>query len=557
MTVTLQHVLDADPSEFLRASTEWNDFADGLDATADAMAPRLTQLSEAWEEGPASAAGLTRYDTLRRELAGHYPALVGMSQQLSRFGEALQRLRGQALDLVDRGKAVGIVRDSAGGWAVTKDEQSPVQVDNLRKIRDEERDIVRAAQDLDDDVARQMRTLVPSPPGTTASVPRDSIPGKGTDPAQVARWWNGLTPQEQRFVLTQYPELVGGLDGVPAAARDIANRIVLDNELDRHNARQQQIADRLSYLEAMAKQGRLGEVYPDAGNPLGAYLVETRKLADEKAGIDNKLTGLNGINDRLDTHETTLPRGYLLGLDTSGDGKAIVALGNPDGADNVFTYIPGTQTELSWSPGELRRTDVMVRDANVADRTHQTVGIWWLGYDAPDEVIPHALSDSYAEAGAVDLRLFQDGLRVTHDTGAPSHNTVLGHSYGSTVAGQAASQPAGLDADELVFVASPGVEVDHVSGLNMNGNAYEHVWATTARNDPIQNAGWDDTLVHGENPAGSGFGGRVFTSGPGAPQFSWQHGIDLESAHLGYWEDGNPARANMAHIITGHPENVS
>ena len=555
--VTLQEVLDADPSAYLRASTAWNELADGLDTSADAMMPRLTRLAEAWSDGPASAAGLTRYDNLRKEFVGHYPALVGMSQQLSRFGEALMRLRNQALDLVDRGKAVGIVRDSAGGWVVTKDQDSQVQADNLRRIRDEEVDIVRAAEDLDGDVARRIAVLAPPPPGTTAFVPRDRIPPKGTDPGQVAAWWNSLTPQEQRYLQTRYPELIGALDGVPSAARDIANRIVLDNELDRYNARQQQIADRLAYLEAMRRQGRLGEVYPDVGNPLLAYMTEVRALTGEKSDVDGKLKGLNGINKRLDTTETTLPRAYLLGLDTSGDGRAIVAMGDPDGADHVFTYIPGTQTELSWAPGEMRRTDVMVRDANTIDRTQQTVGIWWLGYDAPDQVVPDAMSDSYAEAGAGDLRRFQDGLRVTHDTGSPSHNTVVGHSYGSTVAGQAASERAGLDADELIFVGSPGVEVDEAGELNMNGNPYDHVWATTAANDPIQHAGLDDTLVHGENPAGGGFGGRVFTSAPGTPQFSWENGFDFVSAHLEYWEDGNPARTNMANIITGHPEKVT
>jgi hypothetical protein len=186
--VTLQQVLDADPSQYLKASTAWNELADGLDTGADAMMPRLTRLTEAWQEGPASAAGLTRYDTLRKELVGHYPALVGMSQQLSRFGEALQRLRNHALDLVDRGKAVGIVRDSAGAWVVTKDQQSPVQADNLRKIRDEEHDIVRAAQDLDDDVRAEGphpgeghrpeagRGVVEQPDPAGAAVPADAVP---------------------------------------------------------------------------------------------------------------------------------------------------------------------------------------------------------------------------------------------------------------------------------------------------------------------------------------------------------------------------------------------
>ncbi|MFC6015274.1 alpha/beta hydrolase [Plantactinospora solaniradicis] len=90
------------------------------------------------------------------------------------------------------------------------------------------------------------------------------------------------------------------------------------------------------------------------------------------------------------------------------------------------------------------------------------------------------------------MRHFQSGLRVTHE-GDSSHNVVLGHSYGTTVIGQTASEQAGLNADDLVLVASPGAEVGGAKDLNITGgDPTKHVWATTAKNDFIQNTGLED-----------------------------------------------------------------
>ncbi|WP_329043836.1 hypothetical protein [Streptomyces sp. NBC_01422] len=57
----------------------------------------------------------------------------------------------------------------------------------------------------------------------------DSIggPPKDATPQQNAEWWKGLTPEEREAYLSARPELIGGLDGLPAEARDEANRIVL------------------------------------------------------------------------------------------------------------------------------------------------------------------------------------------------------------------------------------------------------------------------------------------------------------------------------------------
>ncbi len=57
------------------------------------------------------------------------------------------------------------------------------------------------------------------------------LPGN-TDPQRSADWWRSLTPEQQRAHLALHPAEVGRLDGLPAAVRDRANRLVLEQQLD-------------------------------------------------------------------------------------------------------------------------------------------------------------------------------------------------------------------------------------------------------------------------------------------------------------------------------------
>jgi pimeloyl-ACP methyl ester carboxylesterase len=176
----------------------------------------------------------------------------------------------------------------------------------------------------------------------------------------------------------------------------------------------------------------------------------------------------------------------------------------------------------------------------------------WLGYDPPDGIGAVMAQAGHDAQPALDA--FADGLRATHD-GDRSHNTLLGHSYGSLVAGVTA-RDRGLDADDLVFVGSPGVGVDRAADLGLSPAA---VWSSTAANDPIQRfaPGWgqlalvvaqnaisplsasygdarpDLLLWHGLNPSTPTFGGNVFASDP-------------DGGHTGYWRGS--ALANIARI---------
>jgi hypothetical protein len=284
-----------------------------------------------------------------------------------------------------------------------------------------------------------------------------------------------------------------------------------------------------------------------------------RAIAGARGHDRNRLRamrdGLNVLTDRLADGDG--PRAYLLRLDLAGDGRAVVALGDPDRSADVLTQVPGMTADLASYNGELSRAErVAERAAELAPAT-ATSAVLWLDYDAPD-FVDEAASPRQAEAGAAGLTRFQDGLRAGH-LDRTAHQTVLGHSYGSLLVGSAAAQP-GLQADDVVFVGSPGVGVDSAKELHAG-----QVWSTTSRSDVIQHLPEapsslvgdlaiaalspvpgglavfgrpEDDLWFGTNPSDPKFGAHVFASQP-------------DGGHLGYWDRGGPALDAITEITVG------
>jgi Alpha/beta hydrolase len=329
------------------------------------------------------------------------------------------------------------------------------------------------------------------------------------------RRWNWLSPAAQEILIEAMPEVIGAMNGLPAVARDRANRIVLQRTKAALEARRREL------------EARPPSMYPDYVDP----------NADEWQQVLDKLRGIERLEQRLADEPGRQPA-FLLGFSGEGDGRVILALGNPDHADNVVTYVPGTGARLGAMRNELPRAEAMATDANASQYADESTSvILWMDYDAPP-IVDEAVFDHYAENGAPALRSFQEGLDVAHTRGG-AYNTVVGHSYGTVVVGEAA-RGGQLDAENYVFVASPGVNADHVSDL---GIPPDRVYASTAPGDPIRRT---PGFIHGTQPVDPDFGAQTFESsnGEGSP-------------HSDYWKQGNPARANIAAIATGNGNRVA
>jgi hypothetical protein len=356
----------------------------------------------------------------------------------------------------------------------------------------------------------------------------------GMSPEQVNQWWEGLSDAERDALARDHPEWVGPVDGIPTGPRDTANRTLLDRELDGLDAR---IAD---------GERRLAGMDPES--------EEYRALAAEIDGLEGDRDDLGRLHDKI-TDDDGAPAAssqtgqpfHLLGFDSGGSGRAIVAVGDPDTADNVNTYVPGTGSGLAGATGLIGRAETMAFDAQRLGGGDETATVMWLGYDAPDDLL-QATDGKWARGGAAGLESFTDGLRATA-AGEPANLTVTGHSYGSTAVGAAAAAE-GLKADNLVLVASPGATVDTAAALGVDE---DRVWATTNRDDPIRYA-----PVHGMDPTRDEFGGSTFTSD--APRESsewWRFWEGPVGDHSSYWDENNGvSRDNQAYIVTGNEAGV-
>ena len=354
-----------------------------------------------------------------------------------------------------------------------------------------------------------------------------STPTAGTSPADVNKWWSGLSSDQQAALVASDPAKIGAMDGVPDTVRDGANRTVLSNL---QTQTQQQITD----------------LKNTPTSPYDDYPMAAAAQSSQIGALQTKLDGMNELQKVLDNGGTNgAPQKYLLGVDTNGIGHAIVASGNPDTSDNVVTVVPGVSTDLSAGHVDQYTTaaDTIVNSAHTADPTQSTSAVAWMNYNAPGSV-PAALFDAPAKAGGPVLDSFQQGLYATHDPSDPLHTTVIGHSYGTTVVGEATQAPGGLRADDVVLAASPGIDVDNAAAMHVPGGA-AHVWATRDDNDPIV---WAEGF-HDTDPVTPAFGAHVFNGGVGPS--------GLVAAHDYYFDPSSPAMANFGQIATGHYNQVT
>ncbi|MET8156100.1 alpha/beta hydrolase [Sphaerisporangium sp. NPDC005289] len=197
-----------------------------------------------------------------------------------------------------------------------------------------------------------------------------------------------------------------------------------------------------------------------------------------------------------------------------------MSFGNPDEADNIVTYVPGTGSTLAGIPGDAKRAAVLWDRANsTAQEGKQVASMVWLGYEAPQwgaTLDPqHSVALPIAALrGAPELASFTDGLRASHQPDSDVGSTMLGHSYGSLLTGVAARLRPGHFADQLIFIGSPGVEALRAKDLHV-----KQAWVGEAPNDPVGDIGHVNPSLagivaglgpFGSDPSSSQFGAKKF-----------------------------------------------
>lgn len=365
---------------------------------------------------------------------------------------------------------------------------------------------------------------------TTHSPGLPNQPQAGWSPTQVAFWWASLTQAEKQAIITEHPEWIGNLDGIDMSSRSQAN------------------LNRLS-VELAAAQAEYDKFVKDRDELLRKNIDQKYPEEEQMEKAKNKLDDLQKIQENLTAH----PDRSLLVLDISGPKRvrAAVAIGDVDTADHVATFVPGMGTNPADKLDEYTGNVQRLKDRMDYAQNGSCATIAWLGYDAPPGFLEPGWGDvtevDLARDGAERLSSFVEGINTSRAVSGASkpHQTVLGHSYGSTTAGFAADHVRAGVIDDLVLFGSPGAGVHDVREYNLTPG---HVYASAVdSHDIVQGLGTDEdfgvdpmdldgvTHISGDVPEPDGYGWMFSPTG--------RHGT--------YMNEGSPALEDMARVAAG------
>lgn len=256
-------------------------------------------------------------------------------------------------------------------------------------------------------------------------------------PAAIAAWWAALGEMQQSAVIATSPAVVGALDGVPAWARDRANRLLLDRAV--------------------------GDARTSSSAAVTARAVAARIAKEEAAGRTVQVQLLDLAADRV-----------------------ALSLGNLDTAADVAVLVPGVGNTPEDDLGGLLGNAEDIAAAARAASGASVATLVWLGYDTPATVLTGTVRFA-AEDGGPALARSLDGLAAarTATATAPPRTTVVAHSYGTVVVDEAADEPGRLAADAIVLLGSPGMQ-GYAWGLEVPA-----VFDAASPADPVTWAAWD------------------------------------------------------------------
>jgi hypothetical protein len=354
-----------------------------------------------------------------------------------------------------------------------------------------------------------------------ASITRllSNLPAAG----EAASFWARTSEAQHRELLSAAPNLVGGLAGLPYSVRDEANR------------------SNLAHAES-AIRSRL-----DAG--VG------RAARDE---LTKRLHMLEQVRKALRVGDSQNPRS-LVSLDTSGEGRAVIIIGDASTADYVDFLIPGMFSDVDTqivafansSDNIATQQQAWIKRLNQGVPASQlpTVATFaWIGYHTPN--IVNVASMQLAREGQASLTESLEGLRAeraarvttaadgTVTVGVQPFVAVLAHSYGSTAA-MLSLQDDDVSVDALAIVGSPGSPARSVNELKVtNGN----VWVGAAETDPVPETG-----IFGSQPLSAAYGAHRFGV-DGATDPLSQLSLRGAVGHNDYFVSGTGSLRNMVLI---------
>jgi uncharacterized protein YukE len=542
MPITLADIDRWDPAAVRDVSTALGKRG----ASADEVRGGLGKLPmiATWQ-GSGGDAARAALDRLSKHLAGHADEMAAIASATSKSADEIEGVKDTLKGIYRDARSEGFSIDPETGTVTPLDpgrsKTDPVYWIEQKDLETRIGKVLTDANAADADLARALTMAGNDATGPAEDRPdvRAQMSNPPTDPQQFRDFWDKLSPEEKDWMYDQ-DHAIGNHGGMPYEPADHLGR----NHYNRLHLTELQ-------ANAQAQVDQLAAAHPgwvagQVSNPKG-NLQTYRQWQDWKHSWDaanHTLDGYKSVDSTLHAKDG-IPR--LLGF-IDDQGHAAASIGNPDTATHTATLVPGTGQDLAAFQSANDKSMKMYDAAIQADQTlrgHLAVTTW-MGYDRPMDVFEAGSTDP-ARNGAGGLDSYLSGAQASHQ-GAPSIDTVVGHSYGSTLVGAAASGGHHLPAENIIGVGSPGMLVGSASDLSLDPGG--QVYAARAQHDIIQAA---VGTVLGPDPTWNGFGAVEIQASPGPTMGPPALDIPSIVAHSSYWDIGNPALADMGAVIAGKP----
>ena len=379
------------------------------------------------------------------------------------------------------------------------------------------------------------------------------MPRKGASTEEIAKWWYSLSGRQRKAIRfyaakdiregkpSKY-EFLGNVDGIDARTRNDINRARLDRD-----------------IESLKKKGEIYSRIANSNIPSGglsAYseLNDVEKRLKEVEGIRAALDDQKIPKDMDETVESPEVGLYLYDPPTGEDGHesthAALAVGNIDDADNVTTYVPGMTSSVEGSTGFVNEMRGL-KDRAEAEGKGSVAAIAWIGYDAPPFPVGDmsVASTHDAELGGNSLAKHLEGIEDSRAASGKSvHQSVLGHSYGSTTSSYGVAQTRPGVVDDYAVFGSPGVKDTAEAMPVPDGHSYSMVYKPGI-NDAgdiinVVNGGYGSSGALGVNPISPDSGFKIMDPGISGTQLP-------TSAHTRYLDEGTQAQSILAKVVAG------
>lgn len=343
----------------------------------------------------------------------------------------------------------------------------------------------------------------------------------------VTTWWSRTSPIARAALSTELPGVIGNLEGVPYAVRDLANR---------------------SFLTATVF-GIRAQLDAGVGRAMEDELRTRLKMLS--AVEQSLLTGVSG------------ERRYLVALDVADQGRAVISVGSLTDADYVSFFIPGMYVGVadqlvdwtSWADNSLLEQEQWLDRLGTPGKV---ATVAWIGYHTPTVVNIAGMDLAYQGRDALTGSLkgldavrgvggvIAQGTPAVVPDGGP-YVSIVAHSYGSTAA-MLALQENDVSVDALIVVGSPGSPATNVSDLKVAGG---NVWVAAADTDPVPRSG-----VFGSQPLDASFGAHRFSVKAMTDPITGEK-LDDITGHVYYFWPGTTSVRNTALIAIGHGDLAS